>query len=123
MLCLPLHFVRGIDHETPSPSSSPTLPIRKRYQGTSELVEDTKVESLDSDTKREGHGLEDEGPGSEEEEAAPEGQQYAISVINTATDEPLRLGYVTLRHHELALGEGSVPSTFEIGQSSRSISE
>ncbi|GKG60792.1 hypothetical protein Tco_0614354, partial [Tanacetum coccineum] len=84
---------------------------RKRYQGTSELVEDTKVESLDSDTKREGledegHGLEDEGPGSEEEEAAPEGQQYAIPVINTATDEPLRLGYVTLRHHELALGEG-----------------
>ncbi|GJZ64913.1 hypothetical protein Tco_0621609 [Tanacetum coccineum] len=45
------------------------------------LVEDTEDESLDSETEREGsegesHYLEDEGPGSEEEEeAAPEGQQ------------------------------------------------
>ncbi|GJR81889.1 hypothetical protein Tco_0152674 [Tanacetum coccineum] len=121
-------MVVRIDHETPSPSSSPTLSIRKRYQGTSELVEDTKVKSLDSDTEREGledegDGLEDEGPGLEEEEAAPEGQQYAIPVMDTAMDEPLRLGYAMLRRHELALGEGSVPSTFEIGQSSRSMSE
>ncbi|GJQ89782.1 hypothetical protein Tco_0000921 [Tanacetum coccineum] len=78
-------------YETPSPSSSPTLPIWKRYRGTSELVEDTKDESSDLDTKRE--------------------------------DEPLSLGYRALRRHELALGEGSVPSTFEIGQSSRSMSE
>nr|GEZ42812.1 hypothetical protein [Tanacetum cinerariifolium] len=51
----------------------------KRYRGTSELVEDTKDKSLDSDT--EGEGLEDGGPGSEDEgpgleeeaeEAAPE---------------------------------------------------
>ncbi|GJS65445.1 hypothetical protein Tco_0680009 [Tanacetum coccineum] len=60
-------------YETPSPSSSLTHPIRKRYRGTSELVEDTEDESSDSDTKRdgsedEGHGLEDEDPGSEEEE-------------------------------------------------------
>ncbi|GKB06042.1 hypothetical protein Tco_0834275 [Tanacetum coccineum] len=91
-------------YETPSPSSSPTLPIRKRYQGTSERVEDTEDESSDSDTKRE--GSEDEGPGSEEEkeEAAPEGQQ-------------------ALRCRELALGEGSMPSKFEIGQSSRSVLE
>nr|GEX31579.1 hypothetical protein [Tanacetum cinerariifolium] len=43
-------------YETPSPSSSLTLPIRKRYQ------------------EDEGHGSKDEGPGSEEEEeeAAPE---------------------------------------------------
>ncbi|GJY89084.1 hypothetical protein Tco_0503712 [Tanacetum coccineum] len=39
-------------------------------QGTSELVEDTEDESLDSNTK--GEGSEDEGPSSEEEEAAPE---------------------------------------------------
>nr|GEX59607.1 hypothetical protein [Tanacetum cinerariifolium] len=58
--------------------------------GTSKLVEDTEDESLNSDTKRK--GLEDGDPGSEEEEAAPE-------------------------------GEGSMPSTFKIGQSSRSVRE
>ncbi|GKE92729.1 hypothetical protein Tco_1573824 [Tanacetum coccineum] len=51
-------------YETSSPSSSLTFPIQKRYQGTSELVEDTEDESLNSDTERE--GLEDEGPGSED---------------------------------------------------------
>nr|GEV20305.1 hypothetical protein [Tanacetum cinerariifolium] len=60
-------------YETPSPSSSLTLPIWKRYQGISELVEDTKDEILDLDTKGEGledRGLvsEDEGPSLEEEE-------------------------------------------------------
>ncbi|GKB22445.1 hypothetical protein Tco_0861846 [Tanacetum coccineum] len=39
-------------YETPSPSSSPTLPIWKRYRGTSGLVEDTKDESSDSGTER-----------------------------------------------------------------------
>ncbi|GJU19860.1 hypothetical protein Tco_1153202 [Tanacetum coccineum] len=85
-------------YKKPSPSSSLTLPIRKRYRGTSELIDDTEDDSSDSDAKREGskdegHGLKDEGPGlEEEEEDAPE-------------------------------GEGSMPSTFEIGQSSRSVLE
>ncbi|GKE11195.1 hypothetical protein Tco_1414746 [Tanacetum coccineum] len=96
-------------YEMPSPSSCPTLPIRKRYRGTSELVEDTRDESSYANTEREGSGdespsskdegpgLEDEGPGLEEE-AAPKGQQ------------------------QLALEEGSMPSTFNIGQSFRSMS-
>nr|GEU73658.1 hypothetical protein [Tanacetum cinerariifolium] len=58
----------------------------------------------------EGPGSKDEGLGSEEEEAAPEGQQHAVSVVDTTTDELLGL-----RRCELALGEGSVPITFEIG--------
>ncbi|GKC58781.1 hypothetical protein Tco_1086379 [Tanacetum coccineum] len=33
-------------------------------------------------------------------------------------DDPLGLGYGALRCHELALGEGSVPSTFKVGQNS-----
>ncbi|GJY55527.1 hypothetical protein Tco_0454642 [Tanacetum coccineum] len=50
-------------YETPSPSSSPTLPIRKRYQ------------------EDEGHGSEDEGRGSkDEEEAAPAGRQQVVPV-------------------------------------------
>nr|GEY67214.1 hypothetical protein [Tanacetum cinerariifolium] len=124
-------------YKTPSPSSSPTLPIRKRYQGTSEIILDTETEdeSSDSDAKRDcledegngledhglgsdevGHGLEDEGPGLEEqeEEAAPEGQQHVVLVVDTAIDEPLGLRYRALRCHELALGEGLVPNTFEV---------
>ncbi|GKD17732.1 hypothetical protein Tco_1206890, partial [Tanacetum coccineum] len=57
-------------YETPSPSSSSTLPIRKRYR-----------EDEDPGLEDEGRGLEDEGPGleeEEEEEAAPEGQQQAV---------------------------------------------
>ncbi|GKC84543.1 hypothetical protein Tco_1140260 [Tanacetum coccineum] len=57
-------------YETPSPSLSLILPIRKRYRGTSQLVKDTEDESSDSDTEKE--GSEDEGPSSDEEEAAPE---------------------------------------------------
>ncbi|GKB44105.1 hypothetical protein Tco_0889047 [Tanacetum coccineum] len=117
-------------YETPSPSSSPYLLIRKRYPGTLKLVEDTEDESSNSDTKGEGSedegpGSEDEGPGSEEEKekAAPEGQQQAVPVVDTAADEPLGLGYRVLRCRELALGEGSMPSKFEIGQSSRSVLE
>nr|GEZ71894.1 hypothetical protein [Tanacetum cinerariifolium] len=114
-------------YETPSPSSSLTLPIRKRYQGTSELVEDTKDESSYLDIERE--GSKDEGPGSEdesfdpeeEEEAVPEGQQQAVSIVDTAANDPLGIGYGALRRCELALREGLVPSTFEIGQSSRSM--
>nr|GEZ33668.1 retrovirus-related Pol polyprotein LINE-1 [Tanacetum cinerariifolium] len=126
---------KGSVHSTsPSPSSYLTLPIRKRYRGTSEHVEDTKDESSDLDTEREGSehegpGLEDGGHGSEDErlgsdeEAASEGQQQAVLVVDTAVDEPLGLGYGALRRRELALGEGSVHSTSEIGKSSRSMSE
>nr|GFC44155.1 hypothetical protein [Tanacetum cinerariifolium] len=88
-------------YDTSASSSPPALPSRKRYRGTSELVEDTKDESLDLDTKRE--GLEDESLGSEEEEdeAAPEGQ----------------------KRRKLVVGEGEMPNTFEVGQSSRSMLE
>ncbi|GJT38110.1 hypothetical protein Tco_0937975 [Tanacetum coccineum] len=79
-------------YEIPSPSSSLTLPIRKRYRGTSELTEDTEDEISDSDTK--GDGSE------EEEEAAPEGQQQAVPVVDTAAYEPLCLGYRALRCQE-----------------------
>ncbi|GKA45326.1 hypothetical protein Tco_0738122 [Tanacetum coccineum] len=132
ILCLnipPISF-----YETSS-SSPPALPIRKRYRGTSKLVEDTEDENSDSGTEREslegeGHALEDEGPGSEdegpgtyeeEEEATLEGQQQLVPLVDITTDEPLGLGYRALRRHKLALREGLVPSTFEVGQISRSL--
>ncbi|GJX24294.1 hypothetical protein Tco_0228739 [Tanacetum coccineum] len=60
-------------YETPSPSPSLTLLVRKRYQGIFELNKDTKGESSEPDSERE--GLEDESSDSKEEEATPEGQQ------------------------------------------------
>ncbi|GKD39486.1 hypothetical protein Tco_1259693 [Tanacetum coccineum] len=93
----------------------PALPSRKRYRGTSELIEDTEEEEDESselDDERE--GSEDEGPGSgdksrdmeREEEVVPEGQQQAAPVVDIAVGEPLGLGYGALRRQELALGEG-----------------
>ncbi|GKD27956.1 hypothetical protein Tco_1234170 [Tanacetum coccineum] len=84
--------------------------------GTSELVEDSEDESLDSDTEREGledegHVSEDEGPGLEEEgEVVPEGQQQAVLAEDTTMDEPLGLSYGALRRHELVVGEGEMPN-------------
>ncbi|GJZ97828.1 hypothetical protein Tco_0670281 [Tanacetum coccineum] len=70
-------------YETPSPSSSQTLPVRKRYIGTSKLIldidsegdelgkEDTEEDEVDessnADDERESHGLDDEGQGLDEE--------------------------------------------------------
>ncbi|GKB61996.1 hypothetical protein Tco_0918182 [Tanacetum coccineum] len=66
-------------YETPSSSaslaSSPTLPVRKRYRGTSELILDTETKGDESEaegTGSESEDLEDEGPDSEGEEAASE---------------------------------------------------
>ncbi|GJX08376.1 hypothetical protein Tco_0196308 [Tanacetum coccineum] len=69
------------------------------------------------------HSEEVQGPGSEEEEAAPEGQQQAVSAKDTAVDEPLGLGYGALRRRELVVGEGEMPSMFEVGHGSRFMPE
>ncbi|GJR53245.1 hypothetical protein Tco_1403766 [Tanacetum coccineum] len=94
-------------YETPSPSL--TLPVRKRYRGTSELILDTDSEESQG-LDDEGHGLGDEDhglddEGHEEEEVVPEGQQQAVPVVETAASEPLGLGYRALRPHELVMGE------------------
>ncbi|GKE76681.1 hypothetical protein Tco_1542801, partial [Tanacetum coccineum] len=95
--------------------SPPDLPLWKRYQGTSELVEDDEEdeeieESLDSnsvskDTEDEGptaededHAAGDEGLAAgdeglgEEEEAVAEGQQQTVPVVEIAVSTPLGLG-------------------------------
>ncbi|GJS32719.1 hypothetical protein Tco_0531101 [Tanacetum coccineum] len=96
-------------------------------------------ESLDSNSLSE--GTEDEGPTTEDEDPAagdeglavgnegpgmgveslslgwdddvPRGQQWAALVAETTVGEPLRLGYEALRRHEIALGEGRMPSVFK----------
>ncbi|GKF24597.1 hypothetical protein Tco_0076919 [Tanacetum coccineum] len=138
-------------YETPSS----TLPIRKRYRGTSELIldidsegdelgdedtnedidEDGKDESLGVDDEREssddkdrglddeGRGLEGGGLGLEGEKAAPEGQQQAVPVVGTSVSEPLGLGYKAARRRAFESMEEISPSTYEVGQSSRSMPE
>ncbi|GKB90005.1 hypothetical protein Tco_0962277 [Tanacetum coccineum] len=116
--------------------------------GDEDIKEDDKDESLDADDEEErsddeGHGsddegrglgdedhrLDDEGGGLEweglglEEEAAPEGHQHAVPVMDTAVNEPLSLGYGAARRRALESIEEITPSTYEVGQSSKSISE
>nr|GEX29395.1 hypothetical protein [Tanacetum cinerariifolium] len=43
--------------------------------------------------------------------------------METAVGEPLRLGYEALRRQEIALGEGRMPSVFEVGQRSGFVPE
>ncbi|GJU37771.1 hypothetical protein Tco_1186125 [Tanacetum coccineum] len=119
-------------YETPSSLSSLAFLVRKRYQGTSELILDTdseedeiREEDTDDDEGHDlddkGHGLDDEGHG--EEEAVPEGLQRAALVVETSVGEPLRLGYGALRRRELAVEEDQVYSTFEVGQGSGFVPE
>nr|GFC21605.1 hypothetical protein [Tanacetum cinerariifolium] len=102
--------------------------------------EDTEEdESLDANDKRErsndeGYGLGDEDHGlddkgrdlegeelslKEDEEDLPEGHQQTVLIVDAIAIKPLGLGYEVLRRHEIAVGEDQVPSTFEVGQSSR----
>ncbi|GJW84493.1 hypothetical protein Tco_0157638 [Tanacetum coccineum] len=82
MTLSPLSFCKRYisSYETPSPSSSPvpsmTLPLWKRYRGTSEPIKDSKVEDTESETKRE--ESEEEDPSSESKEAASKDQQQHV---------------------------------------------
>ncbi|GJW50738.1 hypothetical protein Tco_0092089 [Tanacetum coccineum] len=95
-----------------SPSSSPPdLPLRKRYRGTSELVEDDDEEG---DDKEEDEDIEE----SLDSDSVSKDAEDEASVVKTAMGEPLRLGYGALGRREIALGEVQMPSVFEVGQSS-----
>ncbi|GJT47796.1 hypothetical protein Tco_0973953 [Tanacetum coccineum] len=125
-------------YETPSSSSSLTLPVQKRYRGTSEVILDTDSkgdelgeDNTEEDVEDESHGLDDESHGlddesqglddesqglddeEEEEEAALEGQQQAVPVVDTSASEPLGLGYRAARHRALESTEEIAPSTYE----------
>ncbi|GJZ65874.1 hypothetical protein Tco_0622570 [Tanacetum coccineum] len=124
--------------------SPPDLPSRKRYRGTSELVEDSEEgddeedeeieESMDSDSLSE--DAEDEGPTTKDEDPAAEDEgltagveghgmddlRYGLDdkshapVMGTVVSAPLGLRYRALRRRELALEDGDVYSTFEVGR-------
>ncbi|GJV26873.1 hypothetical protein Tco_1383321, partial [Tanacetum coccineum] len=107
-----------------------------------EMKESLDSDSVSEDAEGEGPTVEDEDPTAGDEdlvagdkgpgirleslslggdEVIPEGQPQAAPVVETAIDKPLGLGYGALRRREIALGEGRIPSVFEVGQSSRSV--
>ncbi|GKC46771.1 hypothetical protein Tco_1064493, partial [Tanacetum coccineum] len=105
-------------YETPSPSSSPTLLVRKRYWGTSELIENTEGESSVPDSERE--GLEDESSDSNDEKEGHGLDDKGQGLDDEAMSEPLGLEYEAAKRHTLESTEEIAPSTYKLGQSSRS---
>ncbi|GJS74712.1 hypothetical protein Tco_0707553 [Tanacetum coccineum] len=103
-------------YETPSPSSSLTLPVWTRYRGTYELI-------LDTDSEGDELGEED----IEEDESSDADQErervMAVLVVDIAASEPLGLGYEAARRRALESTEEIAPSMYEVGQSSRSVPE
>ncbi|GJS52831.1 hypothetical protein Tco_0626193 [Tanacetum coccineum] len=103
-----------------SPSMSPPdLPWRKHYH------EDEGPTTEDKDPTAEDEGLTVgvEAPEEEEEEAVPGGQQQTAPVVGSTVNAPLGLGNGVLRRRKLALEEGDVYNTFEVGQGSGSALE
>nr|GEV61120.1 hypothetical protein [Tanacetum cinerariifolium] len=118
MALLPSSFRKRYisSYETPSSSSSSasssTLPSQNRYRGTSELIVDIETESDES---------EDEGTDSKSEEAASENQQHqAVPAKDPAKDELVGLGYRAARRCAFERAGDTVPSTYEVVQSSKS---
>ncbi|GKF40434.1 hypothetical protein Tco_0120495 [Tanacetum coccineum] len=100
MALSPLSFRKRYrsSYETPtssaSPASSLTLPLWKRYRGTSELILDTKTEGNESEA--EGIGsmsdeLEEKGPDSESEEVAYEDRQQQAVLVEVAYEDQQQL--------------------------------
>nr|GEX42599.1 hypothetical protein [Tanacetum cinerariifolium] len=82
-----------LDPEEAPPEVEESQPL-----GDDDTKDDEENESLDIDDKRK-----------------------AVLTADTVVSEPLGLDYGVLRHRELAVGEDQVPSTFEVGQRSRSL--
>ncbi|GJZ97563.1 hypothetical protein Tco_0670016 [Tanacetum coccineum] len=125
-------------YESLPSSSQPDLPSQKHYRGTSELVEDDDDDeeedndekdkededeevdkTLDSDSesedaKDEGPTVEDEDPAAGTGVCAPHTWQRAALVVKTAVGKPIGLGYEALRRQDITLGEGWIPSVFEL---------
>ncbi|GJT10959.1 hypothetical protein Tco_0858001 [Tanacetum coccineum] len=121
------------DHPLPAQTSltlhllklSTTAVLHKRYRGTSEPILDTETEGDESEAKGTGsksEESEDKGLGLKSKEvASKDQQQQAVLVEDTTADEPLSLGYGETRRCALEIAKDIAHSTYEVGQSSRSI--
>nr|GEU48262.1 hypothetical protein [Tanacetum cinerariifolium] len=91
-----------------------------RYTSCFSRERERESQGLDDEGKvldDEGRGLDDEGPSmkeEEEEEATPEGQQQAVSVVDTTASEPLGLRCGVARRRALESTEEITPTTYEV---------
>ncbi|GJX56994.1 hypothetical protein Tco_0286891 [Tanacetum coccineum] len=98
--------LRDIPHSSSRPS------VWKRYIGTSELI-------LETDSERDELGEED----TEEDKSSDTDDNRERLVVDTAASVPLGLGYRAARHRALESTKEITHSTYEVGQSSRSVAE
>ncbi|GJS53484.1 hypothetical protein Tco_0626846 [Tanacetum coccineum] len=112
------HLLKPHTHTSPTP----TPPRAFYYRNTTRMAMRTQhALSLDLSAKTECDESKDEGTDSESEEAESEDQQQqAVQAEDIVEDEPLGLRYRATRRRALELVKGTVPSTYEVGQSSRS---
>ncbi|GKE74628.1 hypothetical protein Tco_1536669, partial [Tanacetum coccineum] len=71
----------------------------------------------------EGQGLDDKGQGLDDEGKDLDDEGQGLEVEGPAASEPLGLGYGAARRRSLESTEEIEPSTYEVGQSSRSVPE
>ncbi|GJR18512.1 hypothetical protein Tco_0967039 [Tanacetum coccineum] len=122
-------------YEKSSSSSSPALPVQKRYRGTSKLISDTdseedEIREEDTDEDK-GHGLDDEGHGLDDEGHGLDDEGHRLDYEGHGLDDEGRsmesdgIGLEVIEEEgcELAGEEDQVYSTFEIGQGSGSVPE
>ncbi|GJR42907.1 hypothetical protein Tco_1311010 [Tanacetum coccineum] len=102
-----------------SPSvSPPDLPFKDAEdEGPTAKDEDPATEDEGLTAAVEGPGMDDEGYGLDDESRGIDNEGHSIE------SDGLGLGYGALRLYELALEEGNVYSTFEVGQGSGSAPE
>nr|GEV74640.1 putative reverse transcriptase domain-containing protein [Tanacetum cinerariifolium] len=110
-------------YASPSSSSSLDLPVRKRYRGTSKLILDTDSEGDEDIKEDKSLDVNDEKERSDDEGHCHGSDDEGRGLEDTAASEPLGLGYGEARHRSLESIKDITPSTYEVGQSSRSMLE
>ncbi|GJV98331.1 hypothetical protein Tco_1553583 [Tanacetum coccineum] len=111
------------DEETEESSDSDSESKGVKDEGPTVEDEDPAVGDEGLVARNEGPGMRVESLGLGGDTTVPEGQQRAAPVVKTAMGKPLGLGYGALRRQEIALGEGRMPSVFEVSQSYGSVPE
>ncbi|GKE23216.1 hypothetical protein Tco_1434728, partial [Tanacetum coccineum] len=111
-------------YESPSLSSYPALPVRKRYRGTSELILDTDSEGdedIKEDEEDESLDADDEGERSDDEGQDLDDEGCGLGDEDHSRERAFRSWIGAARHRSLESIEEIAPGTYEVGQSSRSM--
>ncbi|GKB75945.1 hypothetical protein Tco_0942840 [Tanacetum coccineum] len=110
------------DEEIEESMDSDSMSKDAKDEGPTAEDEDPAAEDKGLTAEVEGPGMDDEDYDLDDETHGRDDEGRAL-VVGTTVSAPLGIGYGALRHRELALEEGDVYSTFEVGQGSRSALE